>query len=108
MNIDYMELGKCSFYFDAEENQMRKLEKEIELNESADDIKKASDLFDKLRQKCIGDEIEILINYCDTLERISQKKRSFYYRNGFIDGARLMLNISGTRQVNCNFIISEP
>jgi len=106
-NIEFIELNNCRFYLEAEGEIVNSLAARFITNEQLLELEeKKKNLYEALI-KALQDNQEILVNYSDILNEISMIQQSFFYRAGFVDGARLIQGIMGTKEVNCVFKLGD-
>jgi hypothetical protein len=107
-NVEYIELNKCRFYAEAEGEIVGSLDAEFKSNENYLNLKeKQNSLYKNLCSSVTDENIRLLVDYCDIQHQILVLMQSFFYRRGFVDGARLIQSIWGSREINCVFKLGD-
>ncbi|OGO79749.1 MAG: hypothetical protein A2Y21_04870 [Clostridiales bacterium GWC2_40_7] len=107
-NIEYIKLNNCRFYSEAEGEIVNSLAAKFKTNEQYLELKKKQqNLYESLNDAFQDNLHEMLIDYSDVLNEILMLQQSNFYRAGFVDGARLIQGIMGTKEVNCVFKLGD-
>ena len=106
-NIEYVQLNNCRFYSEAEGEMINSLAAKFKMNDQYLKLKAKRENLYEVLIIALQDNKEAIIDYTDILNEILMLQQSFFYRAGFVDGARLIQGIMSTKEVNCVFKLGD-